>query len=138
MAELQTRKTEEDPYTFLSRIDDEEMRRDCLDVLKMMSDATNADPKMWGAGIIGFGIYHYRNESGREAEWFLTGFSPRKQDLSLYIMPGLKMYADLLKELGKHKTGVSCLYIKSLKDVNREVLKTLIEQSVTYLRQNQP
>ena len=138
MAELKTRKTDEDPYVFLGRIEDEEMRRDCLDVLKMMSDATNADPKMWGAGIIGFGIYHYRYESGHEAEWFLTGFSPRKQDISLYIMPGLKMYADLLKDLGKHKTGVSCLYIKSLKEVNREVLKTLIEQSVTYLRQNQP
>ncbi len=88
---------------------------------------------MWGSSIVGFGNYHYKYESGREGDWFLTGFSPRKQNLTLYIMPGFAQYDELMKKLGKHKTGKSCLYIKSLEDINLPTLKQLIQQSVKHM-----
>ena len=95
-----------------------------------MQETTNAKPKMWGDSIVGFGSYHYKYASGREGDWFLTGFSPRKQNLTIYIMPGFEKYETLLNKLGRHSTGKSCLYIKKIENVDLDVLKELIEQSV--------
>ena len=102
--------------------------------MKLMKDVTGEPAKMWGPSIIGFGQYHYKYASGREGDWFLTGFSPRKQNLTLYIMAGFDKYGELLEELGKHKTGKSCLYVKTLDDLHMPTLKKLIQQSVTSLR----
>jgi hypothetical protein len=99
-----------------------------------MKKITKEEPKMWGPSIIGFGSYHYKYASGREGDFFLTGFSPRKQSLTLYIISGFKRYDELMKKLGKHKTGSSCLYINKLEDVDMKVLKTLITESVKYMK----
>jgi len=134
MAELKTKATTASVDDFLAAIDDDERRKDCLAVVKIMKKATGAKPKMWGPSIVGFGDYHYKYESGRELDWFLTGFSPRKKDLTLYIMPGFARYDDLMKALGRHSTGKSCLYIKRLADVDLKVLQTLVEDSVNHMR----
>jgi hypothetical protein len=133
MAELKTKKTEQSVEAFLDNIADEQTRKDCYTILNLMQEATQSRPKMWGPAIVGFGDYHYKYASGREGDWFLTGFSPRKQNLSLYIMSGFGEYDKLLKQLGKYKTGVSCLYVKRLADVNVSVLKKMIEASVRKL-----
>ena len=133
MAELKTKKTTASVEDFLNSIVDEQRRKDCFRVLEIMKAATKAEPAMWGTSIVGFGRYQYAYKSGRALEWFLTGFSPRKQDLTLYIMPGLERYPALMKKLGKHKTGKSCLYIKKLDDVDLPTLKQLIKQSLTDL-----
>ena len=99
----------------------------------MMKEVTGAEPQMWGPSIVGFGAYHYKYESGREGDWFLVGFSPRKQNLTLYIMAGFKRYEELLAKLGKHKTGKSCLYLNKLADVDEEVLRQMVAASVEYL-----
>ena len=130
MAELKTKPTQVDVLDFLGQLSDDQRRNDCLDVLELMKAATGADPRMWGASIVGFGRYQYRYESGRTGEWPVIGFSPRKNDLTLYIMPGFDRYESLLARLGKHKTGKSCLYLKRLSDVDLVVLKELIEESV--------
>ena len=93
---------------------------------------------MWGPGIVGFGQYHYRYESGREGDWFLTGFSPRKANLTLYIMAGFERYEDLMSRLGPHKTGKSCLYVKRLPDLDKGVLRELVEASVAHMRRTHP
>jgi hypothetical protein len=115
---------------FKSGIEDEKRRQDCFAVLKLMKKITKQKPKMWETGIVGFGDYHYKYKSGCEGDWFVTGFSPRKQNLTLYIMSGFAKYGELMSKLGKYKTGSSCLYIKRLEDINQDVLKELIEQSV--------
>lgn len=115
---------------FLNKIPDAKRREDCRAVAKMMEKITGSKPKMWGASIVGFGSYHYKYASGREGDWLVTGFSPRKQDLTLYIMMGFEKHADLMKQLGKHRTGKSCLYIKRLSDIHVPTLKKLIESSV--------
>lgn len=130
MAELKTKKTNQSVEAFLDNVADEQMRQDCYVVLNMMKETTKAEPKMWGPSIVGFGSYHYKYKSGRAGDWFLAGFSPRKQNLTLYIMSGFSEYGELLERLGKHKTGVSCLYIKRLADVDLSVLKKMIEVSV--------
>jgi hypothetical protein len=130
MAELKTKPTQVDVLDFLGKLSDDQRRNDCLVVLELMKAATGADPLMWGASIVGFGRYQYRYESGRTGEWPVIGFSPRKNDLTLYIMPGFDRYESLLARLGKHKTGKSCLYLKRLSDVDLVVLKELIEESV--------
>lgn len=135
MAELKTKETEASVKAFLATVDDEKKRADCDAVLKMMKSVTRAEPKMWGGSIIGFGSYHYVYESGRQGDWFLTGFSPRKQALTLYIMAGFDRYGDLLGKLGTYKTGKGCLYIKKMEDVDTKVLKQLITESVRYLKQ---
>jgi hypothetical protein len=136
MAELKTKATTASVSDFLAAIEDDERRQDCLTVAKIMKKATGAEPRLWGASIVGFGDHHYKYESGRELDWFLTGFSPRKRDLTLYIMPGFTRYDDLMAKLGKHKTGKSCLYIKRLADVDLAVLQTLVEDSVGHMRQS--
>ena len=130
MAELKTKPTTESVSTFLNKVADKTRREDCFAVLEMMRDVTKEEPTMWGSSIVGFGRYRYKYESGREGEWPITGFSPRKGDLTLYIVPGFEIAPDLMKRLGKYKTGKSCLYIRKLADVDRKVLKQLIEKSV--------
>jgi hypothetical protein len=134
MAELKTRPTNEDVRTFLDSVSDEDRRRDCLALLDLMREVTGEDPMMWGPSIIGFGSYHYTYASGREGDWPLTGFSPRKRDLTVYIMAGFERYESLMTRLGKHKVGKSCLYLKRLDDVDREILRELIAASVAHLR----
>jgi hypothetical protein len=130
MSENKTQKTEASVIDFLNSIPDEQKRQDCLTLLEMMSQITGLAPKMWGASIVGFGDVHYKYASGREGDWFKVGFSPRKQNLTLYIMDGFPKYQSLLAELGKHKTGVSCLYIKKLSEVNLDTLREMISQSI--------
>lgn len=132
--ELKTKKNSASVKEFIASIENEKVRKDCLEILKMMKQATKAEPKMWGASIVGFGDYQYKYASGREGEWFITGFSPRKQNLTLYIMGGLDQHKTQLKKLGKHTTGVGCLYIKSLEDVDTTILKTIITEGVKALK----
>jgi Domain of unknown function (DU1801) len=136
MAELKTKPTDESVEAFLEGIGDQQRRDDCRAVLRIMKQATRAEPRMWGPSIVGFGDYHYKYASGREADWFLTGFSPRKQALTLYIMAGFSRYDELMDRLGKHKTGKSCLYIKRLSDVDPKVLKELITASVKQMKKS--
>jgi hypothetical protein len=132
-SELKTKPNDLDVKEFLNSISAEKRRHDCYTILEMMSQVTGFEPKMWGNSIVGFGSYHYCYESGREGDWFLTGFSPRKQNLTLYIMSGFKNYEKLLNKLGKYKTGKSCLYINKLEDINLPTLKELVKQSTGYI-----
>lgn len=133
MAELKTTRTDASVETFLSAIANDTRRQDCRTVLEIMKHATKAEPKMWGSSIVGFGGYHYKYASGREGDWFLTGFSPRKADLTLYIMSGFNRHDSLMGKLGKHRTGKSCLYVKTLADVDLSVLEELIQESVKHV-----
>lgn len=133
MAKLKTQPNDQDVVTFLNGIADEKKRRDCFAILNLMKDVTQAEPVMWGDSIVGFGSYHYCYESGREGDWFLTGFSPRKQNLTLYIMSGFDQYDALLGNLGKHTTGKACLYIKRLDDIDLPTLKELVRGSVEHM-----
>jgi len=134
MAELKTAPTDASVEAFLDSVEDEDRRRDCRAVLDLMKRCTGEEARMWGAAMVGFGSYHYKYASGREGDWFLTGFSPRKRNLTLYIMAGFSRYEELLGRLGKHKTGKSCLYLSRLSDVDLEVLEELIRQSVEHVR----
>ncbi len=134
MAELKTKPTTRNVKDFIDAIEDEQLRKDCRNVSRIMKRVTKVNPKMWGPGIVGFGSYHYKYASGRGADWFLAGFAPRKQNLTLYVMSGFEKYNALLKKLGKHKIGKSCLYIKRLDDVDVDVLTQLIEDSVAHVR----
>jgi hypothetical protein len=134
MTNLKTKPTKKSVREFLNKIPDPVKRRDSLALLDIMRKAAKSEPAMWGESIVGFGSYHFTYESGREAHWFLTGFSPRKQDLTLYIMSGFEEFAPLMKKLGKHKTGKACLYIKKLDDIDREVLGELIQRSVEHMK----
>ena len=131
MAELKTKKTDASVEKFLNSVADEQRRNDSFAILEIMKKATKAEPAMWGPSIVGFGQRLYKYPSGRELDWFLLGFSPRKQDLTLYIMMGIERYPELMKKLGKYKTGKSCLYIKKLDDVDLTTLKQLIKQSIS-------
>ena len=130
MAELKTKKTEASVEDFLNSFPSEQTKSDCFEIIKIMKLATKENPKMWGSSIIGFGTQHLKYASGRELDWMIIGFSPRKQNLTLYLPGSLESYADLLGKLGKHTTGKGCLYIKTLKDVDAKVLKELIKRSV--------
>jgi len=134
MAENKTQKTKASVAEFIAGIADDGRRKDCRTVLKLMKEATGAPPRMWGPSIVGFGDWHYKSGSGREGDWFLAGFSPRKEALTLYLMTGVAPYEALMKKLGKHKTGKGCLYIKQLSDVDPTVLKQLITDSVKVAR----
>jgi len=135
MAENKTTPNNQDVEQFLNRVDDERKRKDSFTILELMKQVTGREPGMWGSSIVGFGSYHYTYESGREGDMPLAGFSPRKQNLTLYIMGGFERYDDLLKKLGKHTTGKGCLYIKRLDDVDLPTLKSLIEESVKHVKQ---
>ena len=136
MAELKTKLTDASVEAFLNTLEDESKRKDAQTILQMMQDVTGEAPRMWGNSIVGFGSYRYKYASGKEGDWMLTGFSPRKQNLTLYIMSGFEINADIMSRLGKHTTGKGCLYIKKLKDVDQTVLRELITQSVEHMRTN--
>ena len=135
MAEPKTKPTNESVKDFLNKISDEERRADCFAVAKIMEEITGEKPKMWGPSIVGFGSYHYKYASGREGDWPMTGFSPRKKDLTLYIMMGFEKHADLMERLGKHSHSKSCLYIKRLSDVHIPTLKKLIKIGLKDLKE---
>jgi Domain of unknown function (DU1801) len=135
MAELKTKVNEASVEEFLSNIPDEKKRKDAFEVLELMQTIMKQPPKMWGTNIVGFGSYKYKYESGREGEWFLTGFSPRKQDLTLYINGGFEDHDDLIQQLSKYKTGKVCLYVKKLEDIKLPVLKKLIKASIKEVKE---
>lgn len=129
MAELKTRPTDQSVAAFLDAIPDAGRRQDALAVRDMMREVTGAEPRMWGDSIVGFGDYHYKYASGREGDWFRVGFSPRKQNLTLYLTYGYEQHADVLARLGKYKTGKACLYINRLRDVDMAALRELVERA---------
>jgi hypothetical protein len=134
MAELKTKPTDASVETFLNSVENEKKRQDSFAVLELMREVTAEEPQMWGTSIIGFGRYHDKYASGSEAEWMLVGFAPRKQALTLYIMSGFEGYDELMANLGKHKTGKSCLYINKLEDVDLDTLRELVRRSVAHMR----
>jgi hypothetical protein len=138
MAEAKTQRTKRSVDAFLNTIPDEQKRKDAFAIVDIMRKATKAEPVMWGSSIVGFGTYRYKYASGREGEWPLTGFSPRKQNLTLYITSGFEQYEELLKSLGKFKTGKACLYINRLDDVHLPTLRKLIKQSVQHMIKTNP
>lgn len=130
MAEIKTKVTKASVTDFIESTKNEQRRKDGFALLKIFKDITGEKPRMWGLSIIGFGQYHYKSErSTQEGDWPLTGFSPRKQNLTLYVMSGIIESKDLLKKLGKHKASVGCLYINKLEDVDISVLKLIIKRS---------
>jgi len=133
MAELKTKPNQSSVLDFFNSVENEKKRADSFAILDLMREVTGVEPIMWGDSIIGFGTYHYKYANGREADWFLTGFSPRKQSLTLYIMSGFSEYDQLLGQLGKYKTGKSCLYINKLEDIDMVILRDLVEQSVGHM-----
>ncbi len=136
MGSLKTVVTNASVEDFIRQVPDEVKKKDSLSLLKLFSEITGEKPKMWGSSIVGFGCYHYKSErSKQEGDWPLTGFSPRKQNLTLYFMLGFENYQDLLKNLGKHKTSVGCLYINKLADVDMAVLETLIQKSYVGMKE---
>ncbi|GAA4855950.1 DUF1801 domain-containing protein [Luteimonas vadosa] len=138
MAELKTKPGTESVAAFIDAVEDEGKRKDCKALVAMMRKATGCKPVLWGGAMVGFDRYRYRYDSGREGEWFIVGFAPRKQTLSVYIMPGFEAFSELRAKLGKHSTGRSCLYIKRLADVDMDVLEALIEASVVVMRTRHP
>jgi hypothetical protein len=135
MAQLKTRQTAQSVEKFLNGIKDEQQRKDSFTIVRLMKIATKSEPKMWGSSVVGFGNVHLKYASGRELDWFLTGFSPRKQAMTLYLMIGIDRHKDLLKKLGKYKTGKGCLYFKRIEDVNVGVLDKLIKRSVKWAKE---
>lgn len=125
--ELKTQKNDGDAYEFIGSVTDGQKRQDSIEIIRLMQEATGQPPKMWGKSIVGFGTYHYEGKSS-EGEWMVVGFSPRKQNLTLYLSCDLDELQDLLNDLGEYTRGVGCLYVKRLGDVDREVLKKTIKQ----------
>lgn len=138
MAELKTRPTAQDPAAFIAAVADPQRRADCERLAAMMSQATGAPPRLWGSSIVGFGSYRYRYASGHEGEWCEVGFSPRKGDLSIYLMAGFDGLAPQLARLGRHKVGKSCLYVKRLDDIDAAVLQAMIGHAVAEIRRRHP
>jgi len=136
MAELKTKKNNASVTEFLDSVSDPVKRQDSYTILKMMEQITGAPAVMWGDAIVGFGDMHYKYASGREGDWMLAAFSPRKQNLTLYIMTGFNQHLGILARLGKYKTGKGCLYINRLTDVDQNVLHELIQESFDYLKKN--
>ena len=135
MSSLKTLPNDANVEAFIDSVPDETKRNDSHKVLEMFTRLTGEKPKMWGTSIVGYGMYHYKSErSSQEGDWPLIGFSPRKQNLTLYIMPGFAGHEDLLGKLGKHKTSVGCLYIKRLSDVDQGILEELISQTFTAMK----
>ena len=129
MTQLKTQKNAASVQDFLNSVADEQNRQDSFAILEILREVTGEEPAMWGSSMVGFGSYHYTYASGREGDWFATGFSPRKQNLTVYIMSGFERYASLMAKLGKYKTGESCLYFKRLSDIDVPTLRKLVKQS---------
>ena len=138
MNELKTKPTNKSVEEFLKKLEHPTKREDSFKILELMKEVTQEQPVMWGDSIVGFGSYHYKYASGREGDWPIVGFSPRKQNLTVYIMPGFDRYEEILENLGKFKIGKSCLYINKLKDVNMVSLKELVSESVKYMKEQYP
>jgi hypothetical protein len=134
MSDLKTKKNDASVEEFLAGIPHDRRREDCRVVVEMMTEITGEEPAMWGSSIIGFGTYHYKYASGREVDCPITGVAPRKHSLTLYIMPGFDRYEELMGRIGKHKTGVSCLYVNKLDDVDLPTLRTLVSESFAYMK----
>lgn len=137
MGELKTKPTRKSVTEFLQTVTPEQRREDCFAILRIMERITGEPAVLWGTSIVGFGTYHYKYASGHEGDMCITGFSPRKQSLVVYLAPGFERRADLMQQLGKHKTGVSCLYISRLSEIDLDILEKLIRASVEYTRVNQ-
>ncbi|MDZ7719787.1 MAG: DUF1801 domain-containing protein [Balneolaceae bacterium] len=133
MAENKTQPTDQPVKSFIDSLDDQQKIADSYSLLELMKEVTGCEPKMWGASIIGFDQYHYKYESGREGDFLKVGFSPRKREMSIYLMCSLDKNKELLSKLGKHRTGKSCLYVKKLDDIDMDVLRNLIEESVKFV-----
>lgn len=138
MAELKTQPTKQSVARFINAIGNPEKRKDAKTLLQLFKEVTGEKPVLWGSSIVGFGKYHYKYKSGREADWMLTGFSPRAKNFSLYIMPGFKSYAGLLDKVGPHSIGSSCLYINDLSKIHMPTLKKLIAESVKEMKGRYP
>lgn len=135
MASNATRPTEVDPVDFVAAVEHPTRRADAQTLLELMQRVTGCRPTMWGPSIIGFGRYHYRYDSGREGDFMMTGFSPRKASLVVYVLPGYDEIGEQLARLGKHKTGKSCLYITKLADVDLAVLEEIVTDGVARMRE---
>lgn len=137
MAELKTKQTNEDVIEFINNFaNNEQKRKDSFELLKIMEDFTGYEPKMWGPTMIGFGMYHYKSDrSKQEGDWPLVGFSPRKAAISLYVYSGMPEHEYLLKDLGKYKMGKACIYVNKLSDINIEVLKKLMKETIDFLQE---
>lgn len=134
MSDNKTVPTDQDVRAFIDGVEGEQKRQDSYELLQMMQEITGEPPVMWGSSMIGFGEQHYKYESGREGDTFVVGFSPRKRAITLYLNCGFDGLQGLLDRLGKHKTGAACLYVNRLDDVDRGVLRELVEQAVTEVR----
>lgn len=134
MSENKTKATTASVSAYLKSVAHDKSREDAQTIKKVMDKVTGWKAKMWGPSIVGYGQYHYKYDSGREGDFLITGFSPRKQALTIYIMPGFSAYDGLMAKLGKYKTGRSCLYINKLEDVDMKVLETLIRKSVNFMK----
>lgn len=130
MASNKTQITDMSVEDFLQSITSESIRKDCYELCAIMQDITKEKPVMWGNSMVGFGQYSYKYKTGREGSWFLVGFSPRKKNITLYLMSGFEQFSDILSQLGKFTTGSSCLYIQSLSDINKDILTELLAQSI--------
>ena len=135
MAELKTQENDASVDDYLNSVEDEKKRAASFQIKELMEVVTGEEARMWGDSIVGFGHYRYQYASGREGEWMLTGFAPRKRNLTLYIMSGFDEYDDLLEKLGKHSTGKSCLYINKLEDIDLDVLRELVNKSVQHMKE---
>jgi hypothetical protein len=138
MSDLKTAPTEQSVDAFIGAIGDAQRRAECEAILQLMKDVTRAEPKMWGSSIVGLGSYRYQYASGRSNDWFVAGFSPRKANLTLYIQGGFDRHDELMGRLGKYTTSKSCLYIKRLSDIDLDVLRELLRESVAYVTGAQP
>jgi hypothetical protein len=138
MADLKTKPTEQSVDEFIEGIEDEKKRNDSRIIVRIMREETGLEPRMWGESMVGFGQYHYKYASGHEGNAFLTGFSPRKRNLTVYIVSGFEQYKSLLQELGKFKTGKACLYISKIEDVNLDILRQLIKLSAEHMAKTNP
>lgn len=138
MSDLKTRPNDASVEAFINAVDHPRRREDAHILLELLQRVTGEEPVMWGPSIVGYGSYHYRYASGQEGDWPITGFSPRRQNLSIYIMAGFGDYEDLVARLGKHKTGKSCLYVNKLADVDLDVLETLVRASVAEMKLRYP
>ncbi|TKG95966.1 DUF1801 domain-containing protein [Puteibacter caeruleilacunae] len=137
MAELKTKPTDESVEQFIEKTQDPIKKEDCLALLEIMKEITGCPPVMWGESIVGFGAYHYKYASGREGDWFQIGFSPRKQNISLYLMGCIEGHDEVIGKLGKVKTGKSCIYFKGLSDISIPVLRSLLENTVRKLQEEE-
>lgn len=138
MSENKTQPTAADVSAFIDAVEDADRRADCRTLVALMQGVVGEPPVLWGPSMVGFGRYHYRYESGREGDFFLAGFSPRKRDLTLYITAGFERHPALMAKLGRYRTGKSCLYLKRLSDIDMNVLEELVRESVAHMRKRYP